>query len=118
MTEEKRSFHRISFDANATLTEHDNSWDSQVIDICLKGILIKRPEHFDAVIGDKVNINICLIKNDIEINMDANIVHVDEDHLGLESTYLDTESSVHLVRLVELNLGDSELLQRELAELF
>ena len=40
-----------------------------------------------------------------------------DHHLGLFCHHIDIDSITHLRRLIELNLGDETLLQRELAEL-
>jgi hypothetical protein len=50
--------------------------------------------------------------------MRGKISHVEADHLGIESTGIDIESITHLRRLMELNLGDSSILDRELAALY
>jgi hypothetical protein len=41
-----------------------------------------------------------------------------KDRIGLYIEQLDLDSASHLQRLMELNLGDSDTLERELAELF
>jgi hypothetical protein len=43
--------------------------------------------------------------------------HVEDQHLGFQVQYIDMDSATHLRRLVELNLGDSTLLERELGNL-
>ena len=40
-----------------------------------------------------------------------------QDHLGFVCRHIDLDSISHLRRLVELNLGDESLLERELAAL-
>jgi len=43
--------------------------------------------------------------------------HVEGDHLGFKCQYIDLDSVTHLKRLVELNLGDPEMLEREFAHM-
>jgi len=45
------------------------------------------------------------------------VAHVEGGRVGLRRTHIDIESVTHLRRLVELNLGDPALLERELHEL-
>ena len=49
--------------------------------------------------------------------MDVEIAHRENDELGLNCKDIDVDSITHLRRLVELNLGDPELLERELSAL-
>jgi 7-cyano-7-deazaguanine synthase len=49
--------------------------------------------------------------------MEARIVHVEGRHVGLLCLSMDLASATHLHRLVELNLGAPELLDRELSAL-
>ena len=46
--------------------------------------------------------------------MHTEVVHKTSHHLGLRSLHIDVESISHLRRIIELNLGDAELLNREL----
>ncbi|VAX04921.1 hypothetical protein MNBD_GAMMA20-584, partial [hydrothermal vent metagenome] len=43
--------------------------------------------------------------------------HSENDHIGFRCEHIDLESISHLRRLVELNLGDAKLLDRELSAL-
>jgi hypothetical protein len=49
--------------------------------------------------------------------METIVVHSQQDSLGLRCEKIDIESASHLRRLLELNMGDAELLSRELDEL-
>ena len=55
--------------------------------------------------------------SDIELKMEAAIVHKTPEHLGLKCTHIDVDSITHLRRIIELNIGDAELLDRELTSL-
>ncbi|WP_346289016.1 PilZ domain-containing protein, partial [Zoogloea sp.] len=56
---------------------------------------------------------------EVQVLMSGQIAHVeargDALHLGLVCREIDLDSITHLRRLVELNLGDAELLEREVA---
>lgn len=49
--------------------------------------------------------------------MDGTVVHCEDGHLGFRCDHIDLDSISHLKRLVELNLSDEALLERELSEL-
>jgi hypothetical protein len=51
------------------------------------------------------------------ITMETRVVHREGDDAGLRCLSIDLDSVTHLRRLVELNLGDPALLDRELSEL-
>jgi len=113
-----RQHQRILFDAGASLLRGDNNWESSVIDISLKGALIRSPDNWNGDIGDKMQLQIHL--NDAEtsnIYMHVTVAHSENDHIGFHCDDIDIDSITHLRRLVELNLGDEELLSRELTHL-
>jgi hypothetical protein len=49
--------------------------------------------------------------------MQVKLTHEDPGQLGFVCQYIDLDSISHLRRLIELNLGDQEELDRELAAL-
>jgi hypothetical protein len=49
--------------------------------------------------------------------MQGELVHREGHQVGLRCREIDIESIAHLRRLVELNLGDEDLLERELSAL-
>ena len=49
--------------------------------------------------------------------MNIAVVHVEDHETGLQCNAIDIDSVTHLRRLVELNLGDSEQLNKELSQL-
>ncbi len=115
---ERRQFIRINFDANAVLIDpaNDRQWQTELIDISLKGALIKRPDGWKAIESQPFILRL-ILADQIELRFEVRVVHMKNDHVGLQIEHLDLESAAHLHRLLELNLGDPVLLQRELAEL-
>lgn len=114
---EKRKFQRISFDAPCELHALECVWTTEVLDISLKGVLVKRPEGWDAPLSQPCEVIIHLDDQQSGIVMAVELKHVEAHRLGFECQYIDLESATHLKRLVELNLGDSVLLEREFAHL-
>ncbi|MCG8668058.1 MAG: PilZ domain-containing protein [Pseudomonadales bacterium] len=113
---EKRHFTRIQFDANAVIKSSDEIWDTKVIDISMKGALIEKPDaNFEN--DQPVELNLTLSDNTTHLTMEGRIAHVDDDTLGLVCEHIDVDSVSHLRRIVELNTGSQDLLERELEAL-
>lgn len=114
---DKRRFHRISFDAPCELHCQDQVWSTDVLDISLKGVLVQKPEGWSVPLKKPCEVVIHLNEREAAIVMAVELKHVDEQRLGFRCQYIDLESATHLKRLVELNLGDQALLEREFARL-
>jgi hypothetical protein len=113
----RRRFHRILFDAPAVIRREDNSYDTSLIDISLKGALVCEPKQWAGTIGDAVELEIHLGEEAPHITMQGTITHIEETHMGIRCDQIDMESISHLRRLAELNLGDAKLVERELEAL-
>lgn len=114
--QERRRFHRILFDAPCELHQAESAWQTQVTDLSLKGVLVKRPADWSGDINIPFEVVIHL-EDGTAIVMAVQLKHLDQDQLGFGCQYIDLESATHLRRLVELNLGHDLLLHRDLLEL-
>lgn len=116
---EHRRFTRIQFDAVLQIYDPESkiTWASELIDISLKGLKSARPIDWAITKHTHFETTLILAKNDIEIKLETNLVHFDEAILGFQIIHIDMESASYLHRLLELNLGDSTLLDREYSEL-
>lgn len=113
--EERRHFTRINFDAQVRLIGVDGSWRGQLLDISLKGALVAVPSALTAEHGDSLMLEFALDDaGENVVRMETVIAHREQSHLGLRCEHIDLNSVSHLRRLVELNLGDAGLLDREL----
>jgi hypothetical protein len=119
MTNEQRHFTRIPFNATATIINSSSSHKTmaELIDISFKGLLIRKPDDWEGRVGEHYSVLLQLAGNEIEINLSVIEVHTENEHVGFKSEHMDIESATNLRRLVELNLGDENLLERELTEL-
>ena len=90
---------------------------TSLIDVSLNGALISQPEGYELTKGQNVRLEIDLGETHNLIAMDAVVTHLENEHVGLKMQQIDVDSISHLRRLVELNLGDSELLHRDLEHL-
>ena len=114
--EERRQFSRILFDAWAELRQGDHLWNATVVDLSLKGLLVRQPEDWQVDANQPLVATIQL-DNHTAIQMSVRLRHFDAGLLGFECEHIDLDSITNLRRLVELNLGDPELLERQLGAL-
>lgn len=116
---EQRHFTRIPFDATVRIStpEGDQHWDSTLLDISLKGALCSRPENWSGNTGAHYNLLMLLAGDEVTLKMEASVAHIEAGHIGFACEHMDLDTATHLHRLVELNLGDEQLLKRELSEL-
>ncbi len=118
MIDDRRHFSRIPFHSTAHIYINGELYlNCPVIDVSLKGVLIEKPKHWSGQIGDQYTLDLLLDDAQIVIKMTVTVAHQDTYHLGLECQTIDVDSMTHLKRLLELNLGNSELVHRELCAL-
>ncbi|MDH5191794.1 MAG: PilZ domain-containing protein [Gammaproteobacteria bacterium] len=117
MTQERRRFTRVPFDAYVQLSNIEHQWTAHLIDISLHGVLVELDTDWEGHEGDFLVVDLKLGNGEVDIHMETAIAHIHDNHLGLETKNMDLDSITHLRRLLEVNLGDAELVNRELAEL-
>lgn len=113
---ERRRFQRIAFDAPTEIIQGERRWTVELHDVSLKGLLIKRPPHWNGDPNHPFNVSIQLAE-DACVQMEVVLTRTHGELLGFVCRHIDLDSISHLRRLVELNLGDETLLERELAAL-
>ena len=113
---EQRRFTRIPFDAAATLLKDGREWPCELIDLSLKGALVREPDDWTGRTGEDYALRLQL-DEDTGIHMAVRVAHTEEQQIGLACLDIDLDSVSHLRRLVELNLGDAALLERDLIAL-
>jgi hypothetical protein len=116
MTDERRLFSRIPFDADTQIRQGNHAWSVVLVDLSLKGLLVEEPFGWDIQTDQPAQATI-ILNGDTAIKMDVRWRHTENKHVGFECQHIDIDSISHLRRLVELNLGDSEILERELGAL-
>jgi len=112
----QRRFSRIPFDVNATLENEQRRWETSLLDISLHGALVKVPASFDSPPAQSYRLTVHL-EGGPDVCMDVEVAHQEDERVGLNCKDIDVDSISHLRRLVELNLGDPQLLERELSAL-
>lgn len=117
----RRRFSRIAFQHEATLHFPTADWPVpvEVLDLSLNGALL-RPAHRNSPVlpVDQP----CLLKIFLDaagdaIRMDGRLQLRADGCYGLACQAMDLDSVTHLRRLVQLNLGDESLADREFSRL-
>lgn len=116
--DQRRHFSRILFNASATLSGNGQRHPCEVLDLSLKGALVRvaASEHWAPTLACTLELILDRDRQAV-IRMDCLVVHRDELIIGLHCVEIDLDSITHLRRLVELNLGDEALLQRDVSSL-
>lgn len=112
---ERRRFSRIEFDGQATLTQDECRYPAKVLDISIKGVLVRveQPGNISsrpAVLQIELADGTC-------IEMHILLIHRHEQDLGFQCESIDFESAAHLRRLIELNLNTPDATERVLEEM-
>ena len=111
-----RHFRRVPFASRVRLVGRQGSIETALLDISLKGALVGSPPGWEIENGMPLELELLLgAGSQTPIRMQAEVVHSGHGRVGLCCSHIDLDSITHLRRLVELNLGDSAMLDRELA---
>lgn len=113
---DNRHFHRILYTAQARVHGDDQPWDCEIIDLSLKGCLLSFSSPWQ---GDQTKLYTLTLKlsEEVEIRMGVSVTHVLANRVGFKCEHIDLDSISELRRLVELNLGSSDMLERDLQSL-
>ena len=113
---DRRRFRRIAFDAKTKLRQNGREWPVQLVDLSLKGLLVLRPTPWLGIGTESFHVDIHLDAT-TDVQMQVRLTHDQPGQLGFECEHISLESISHLRRLIELNLGDQEELERQLGAL-
>ncbi|MBX9836115.1 MAG: PilZ domain-containing protein [Burkholderiaceae bacterium] len=121
MPYERRNFTRVLFQTPGWLsTDSDNvqmqvQVPVQVQDLSLKGALVKARKPLS--VGTMCQLTVPLTESHYCITMSMQVAQVQQQNMGLVCCSIDLDSVTHLRRLIELQLGDPSLLERDLVVL-
>lgn len=118
---ERRKFSRINFQGLCSLifdkaSEH-HDFKATLIDISLNGALVSITPLVVDLEEELVQLHLTLEGSDIELLLNGFVCHQQDKLLGIQYTKLDIDTVTHLKRLIELNLGDQDSMNREFSEL-
>jgi hypothetical protein len=113
-----RLFSRVPFSAAVTLHLPGQSLEVTLLDIALKGALVKTdvPEHLH--LNDACRLLLPLTGAGEAIEMAGKVAHLEGCNIGIRCEHIELASLTLLRRLLELNTGDADLMDRELSQLF
>lgn len=115
MQNDIRKFGRIHFDCLVKFEFDDSRLDCELVDISLKGALIHNCTGATPALNSPCKLILSLTEDKlVKIEMEGIIAHKNNNRIGVKCLQIDLDSMTHLRRLVEVNLGDSSLLDREL----
>lgn len=114
---ERRKFSRVVYQADVTLLQGNTQWDGSLIDLSLHGLLVELNHDCDAELNTELNVRFTLNESDINIIAECELINKTNNTLRLCIHHIDIDSISHLKRLIELNVGNSDLLLRQLSEL-
>jgi hypothetical protein len=117
MSDERRRFTRVPFDALAGLEQDGWRIDAKLLDLSLRGLLVQQPADWAGADTDMPFTAVIDLSGGNQIRMEVKLVHTEEGLLGFQCLHIDLDSISHLRRLIALNLGDEDLLERELGSL-
>jgi hypothetical protein len=113
----RRQFTRILFSIKAELNIENNSYPVSIHDISLKGALVTLVEPKQSLKEKLGTLTFFLSDGESKVTMHIIVVHEQEKEIGLHCDAIDIDSVTLLRRLIELNLGDSQQLDKELNQL-
>lgn len=113
-----RQYARIPFAAEVMLHVQDQTFRVQLVDIALKGALVQTDSVQSFALHQKCRLELPLADDGEGLEMSGSIVHLDQNHVGMACTDIELTSLTRLRRLIELNTGDVDLMDRELSHLF
>ena len=112
---EKRNFQRVPFATDADILFNNQKYKGELLDISLNGALIQGKGSIQLEKGNRCALTIHLLETEIVLNFEADLVHTEGNRFGFKFVCEDTETARHLRRLLELNIGSAEEIDKEIA---
>lgn len=119
---EQRHFHRVNFSCLVAFETTESQLICEVYDLSLSGALIGACSGATPAVGTRCKLTVALdmpedqfdVAGDVQIVMSGTIAHKIENRIGIQCNEIDVDSMTNLRRLIEVNLGDANLMHREL----
>ncbi|OCH12405.1 MULTISPECIES: PilZ domain-containing protein [unclassified Aliivibrio] len=114
---ERRKFSRVVYQTDVILLHNGTSLHGSLIDLSLHGLLVVLDDDYELKPNTKMNVRFTLNESDIHIIAECELIQRTNNILRLCIQHIDIDSISHLKRLIELNVGNSDMLLRQLSEL-
>ena len=111
---EKRRFSRICLSEKSFVEYGDNTMAVELMDISLKGALLRFDQPVACRQGDNWRLSFNLGGSDIVMKFKAEVVHVRIDLVGVKFVETDLDTMIHLRNLMEARTMDHEQVRHEL----
>jgi hypothetical protein len=112
--EERRNFHRIGFHGSAMLSSGDVTTSVEILDISLAGALLKLSSEVQNM--NQIVLKVTL-SDEVSFEMSGSLEYRGDGNTALHRDLNQRENDYHLRRLLELNLGDPDLVKRDVKTL-
>jgi len=117
MNEHRRS-HRVKFDCFVEFITSDCQHICELVDISLQGALIAACSGATPAAGTPCQLVISLDEEkNKQIIIVGSVARKIENRVGIHCESIDVDSMAHLRKLIEYNLGDVEMVNREFDQL-
>lgn len=111
---ERRRFSQVVYRTPARIKQNEHRMIAHIHDLSLLGLLLQTNQTPTFDMDQTVDVVFSLSGSDIEISLSAILISIEHHTIRLQIRHIDIEGICHLRRLVELNVGDDAILNREL----
>jgi len=112
---DRREFQRVSYSAAAEIRGTKNNWQSETQQVSLKALQLTTPANWKGQVGDHYTVVFPLTESPVfQLQMVTTVMQQDDETIVFSIEHIDLESLSHLARLIELHLGDHDLMRAEL----
>lgn len=115
-TQERRKFSRVVLDWPVEIHHQDKSWPALLVDLSFRGVLLNC-ENMSLDQDAKVHLHIHIPQSLLDLDLVAHVVRSCGPIYALRLDAMGIDSMSEVRRVIELNLGDDSLLQREMEQL-
>lgn len=111
MTDERRKRIRVPVQFEVIIALGNMEHRVETINLSLTGVLCVTNPRFEKNVPCNIRIK---LNEEVKIDLEGKILRVGEDETAISFTSMDEESFFHLKRIMELNAGDADEIDREI----
>jgi hypothetical protein len=113
----QRQFQRFPIEGTVTIADRDRLTGARLLDLSLRGALTDRPAQWQPELEAHCRLSISLLGAETPVVMECRVAHIEPTRIGFHCLSIDIDSISFLRRMVELNIGEPAVLERELSAL-